>query len=63
MFFVECSCGAKSKIQLTEAIDQGRKGKEIVVDGEVDIVIGDYELLNVYCSSCETELKDKEKNS
>ncbi|MGN5650848.1 hypothetical protein [Bacillus sp. Brlt_9] len=61
MFYVECSCGAKSKIELSEVIGEGRKGKEIVVDGEVDIVIGDYELLNVYCSSCEVELNDKEK--
>ncbi|MED2737202.1 hypothetical protein [Bacillus toyonensis] len=62
MFFVQCSCGAKSEIKLSDILSGVGNSKEIVVEGKVDIVIGDYELINVYCSECEMDLINKEKN-
>jgi hypothetical protein len=62
MFFVHCPCGAKSEIKLSDILINVGNSKEIVVEGEVDIVIGDYELINVYCSKCELDLINNEKN-
>lgn len=62
MFVVQCSCGAKSDIKLSDIIRNVGKRNDVIVEGEVDIVIGDYELINVYCSRCGLELNKKEEN-